>query len=63
MALKTSSEAAEELRIAKGTLENWRSSGNGPVFLRIGGKVFYRTEDLETFIKRGLRTSTSQEVA
>ena len=63
MALKNSDEAAAELRVAKGTLENWRTSGNGPTFLKIGGKVFYRDEDLQTFIKNGLRTSTSQEVA
>jgi hypothetical protein len=28
------------------TLANWRSRGTGPVFTKIGGKVFYRLPDV-----------------
>jgi Helix-turn-helix domain len=63
MALKNSHEAAAELRVAKGTLDNWRVRGDGPTFVRIGGKVFYRDQDLQAFIENGLRSSTSETEA
>lgn len=36
-------------RIAHGTLANWRVSGKGPKFIRIGGKPFYRLTDIREF--------------
>ncbi len=32
--------------ISLGTLANWRSSGRGPEFVRLGGRVVYRVEDV-----------------
>lgn len=45
------SERALALRYGKTvrTLQRWRAEGYGPAFLRIGGSIFYRTEDIETF--------------
>jgi len=63
MALKTSQEAALSLRLAEGTLANWRVQGRGPAFVRIGGKVCYRDEDIEAFISGGSRRSTSETEA
>ena len=34
---------------AAGTLEVWRCHKVGPVYRKIGHKVFYRREDLESF--------------
>jgi hypothetical protein len=31
------------------TLERWRHDGNGPAFLKIGGRVVYRLEDVQAF--------------
>lgn len=31
------------------TLQRWRVDGYGPVYLRIGGSIFYRLEDIEAF--------------
>lgn len=31
------------------TLQRWRAEGYGPPYLRIGGSIFYRTEDIEAF--------------
>jgi len=31
------------------TLQRWRTEGCGPAYLRIGGSIFYRTEDIEAF--------------
>lgn len=29
------------------TLENWRTKGKGPTYIKIGGKVLYRLSDIE----------------
>lgn len=63
MALKTIQETALSLRLAEGTLANWRTQGKGPAFVRVGGKICYRDEDIDAFIADGSRRSTSQEVA
>lgn len=31
------------------TLANWRSTGQGPKFIKIGGKVLYRVADVEAY--------------
>jgi len=49
--LLTTSEAADYLRLSKITLEKWRRVvGQGPQFVRLGGKVFYRRVRLDEFI-------------
>lgn len=42
--------------ISPRTLQAWRSvrGGWGPAFVRLGRRVFYRREDLDAFIRRGL---------
>lgn len=44
------------------TLERWRWLGQGPAFLKLGGRVAYRLEDIEAFEAAQIRdnTSTSQ---
>jgi hypothetical protein len=63
MALKTIQETAFRLRLAEGTLANWRVLGKGPAFVRVGGKICYRDEDIDAFIAGGIRTSTSETEA
>lgn len=36
-------------QISAGTLANWRCQGTGPKFIKIGGKVFYPANELETW--------------
>ena len=53
--------AAEVLGLRPGTLEVWRSYGRGPRFKKIGRKVFYEIDDLETFANsRVVETTDSQ---
>ena len=59
MALRPSKEIAARLCIAEGTLANWRVQGRGPAFVRVGGKICYRDEDIDAFIERGVCRSTS----
>jgi len=61
MALRPSKAAAHVLCVAEGTLANWRVQGKGPVFVKIGGKICYRDEDLDAFIKDGVCHSTSEK--
>ncbi len=51
--------AAKILTVEVGTLRNWRVSGKGPRFVRIGRLCRYRPEDLLAFVESGLRQSTS----
>lgn len=37
--------------ISPRTLERWRWLHQGPQYLKIGGRVVYRVEDIETFEK------------
>ena len=39
-------ELAERWTISARTLERWRWKGDGPAFLKIGGRVVYRIEDV-----------------
>ena len=54
------SELADRWNVCEGTLERWRSEGNGPVFMKLQGRVLYRLEDLEAFEFESLRKSTSE---
>ena len=52
-------EAARWLGISGRTLEKQRIYGTGPVYRKIGGRVVYRIDDLERWVDKGRRTSTS----
>jgi hypothetical protein len=46
---------ARRWSISPRTLERWRWLGQGPRYLKIGGRVVYRLEDIEAFEARQLR--------
>lgn len=52
-------EAAAFLGLSGRTLEKHRSYGTGPRYLKLGGRVVYKVEDLRAWAERGLRASTS----
>jgi len=47
-------ELAARWKISPRTLERWRWIGDGPRFLKIGGRVIYRIEDVEAFERAAL---------
>jgi hypothetical protein len=47
-------QLARRWAVSPRTLERWRSTGRGPAFLRLVGRVAYRLEDIEAFEKAGL---------
>ena len=42
-------ELAARLNISPRTLERWRWTGEGPRFMKVGGRVVYRLEDVEGY--------------
>ena len=45
----TQNKLAERWNRSPRTLERWRWLGIGPVYLKIGGSVVYRLEDVEAY--------------
>lgn len=58
--LLTPEHAAARLGVAKQSLAKWRVSGIGPVFVKVGSRVFYRQQDLDAWVETRLRRSTSE---
>jgi hypothetical protein len=59
--LLTTQQAAEHIGISKGTLQNMRVAGTGPLYIQVRprGSVRYTTRHLQEWIERNQRTSTS----
>ncbi len=55
-------ELAEYWGISTRTLERWRSIGWGPKFIKIGGRVVYRVEDILEYEIEHLYESTNSRV-
>lgn len=52
-------QASYYLGLARATLEAWRTRGGGPVFIKLGKAVRYRQTDLDEFLEKNARRSTS----
>jgi predicted DNA-binding transcriptional regulator AlpA len=52
-------EAARYLGLSGRTLEKHRTYGTGPAYLKLGGRVVYAIDDLNSWAGQGLRHSTS----
>lgn len=50
---------AERWGVSQRTLERWRWLGFGPRYIKIGGRVVYRVDEIEGFEERQTRQSTS----
>jgi hypothetical protein len=46
----TPREAAQHLKVAEKTLNNWRCKCRGPKYVKMGGIILYRLSDLNDFI-------------
>ncbi|WP_211232363.1 helix-turn-helix transcriptional regulator [Pseudomonas cremoricolorata] len=44
------------------TLANWRSQGTGPKFVKLGGRIVYRLEDVIEWEMKHTKISTSDYV-
>ena len=52
-------EAARFVGLSIRTLEKHRIYGTGPRYSKLGGRVVYRVEDLQAWVDRGAKASTS----
>lgn len=59
--LLTEADVSREYKIPRKTLQHRRYSGLPPRFTKIGGRVYYRPEDLDALIEAGMRSSTSDQ--
>jgi excisionase family DNA binding protein len=61
----TTREAADYVRLSKGTLDQMRTDGTGPRFIKLGrkrrGRIFYDTVDLDAWINSRKQTSTTDQ--
>jgi len=48
-------DLAARWHVSVRTLERWRWLGGGPRFLKVGGRVVYRLEDVEAYEREQLR--------
>ena len=56
----TQAELARRWRLSPRTLERWRWQGNGPAYLKIGGRIVYRKEDVAEFEIRAAEDQRKQ---
>jgi len=52
-------EAARFLGLSGRTLEKHRTYGTGPAYRKLGGRVVYAVEDLQSWADLGAKSSTS----
>lgn len=55
-------ELARRWGISHRTLQRWRWLRRGPVYLKVGGAIRYRIEDVEAFEAAQRRQVRSQEI-
>ncbi|MCW4458792.1 AlpA family transcriptional regulator [Microbacterium sp. MPKO10] len=60
--LITADTLAERLGTKRRTVDEWRITGKGPKFIRVGRSVRYRPEAVEAWLLSQERRSTSEEV-
>jgi len=61
-ALMTQRELCNRWQVSEATLERWRSEGIGPIYVKLGGQVRYRREDVLEYEASCLRRSTFESV-
>ena len=52
-------DLAARWNISHRTLERWRWTGEGPRFVKLGGRVVYRLEDVEDYEREQIRAITT----
>jgi len=53
----TPEELAERWHLTEGTLSNWRTTGEGPQYMKFGKRVLYPITEVEAFERRNLKAA------
>lgn len=56
-------KAADYLGCSESHLNNMRSQGRGPRYLRLGKRVFYRASDLDAYVERAVVETADSRAA
>ncbi len=59
LVLLTEREESVIVRLAPGTLQNLRSKGGGPPYIKINGAVRYRLSDTMAYLDQGIKHHTA----
>ena len=59
--LITTRDLSRRWNLTSSTLTQWRWYGKGPKYLKIGGRILYRIEDIIAFEEQQLRSNTIGE--
>lgn len=49
-----------QLQVSRSTLAQWRMTGQGPRFVKLGRKVLYRVTDVNDWLATRTRNATSK---
>ena len=60
--LLNTKQAAERCCLSKRTLDKYRCTGGGPLYIQLGQAVRYRPEDLDAWIAAHRRRNTSDDL-
>ena len=52
---------ASDARPSPRTLERWRTTGQGPAFIKVGRRVFYAESSIATWLGRQTRSHTNDD--
>jgi excisionase family DNA binding protein len=55
----SSDYVAEWLALTRNTLEKWRVRGEGPPFVKVGGRVRYRRSDVLAWVGENTKVATT----
>jgi hypothetical protein len=59
--LLTPAEAAGRLGVGERVMERWRSTGDGPAYVKLTSRTLrYRAEDIEAFVTGNVRRNTAE---
>jgi excisionase family DNA binding protein len=56
-------QVAELLMAKANTVEIWRCRGEGPPFIKVGRSVRYRRSDVDAWLDKQTRQSTSEQAS
>ena len=52
-------DAADYIGLKTRTLDNWRTAGKGPRFVKLGRRVVYQRDELDRYVQSCTRSSTA----
>ncbi|CAN0560176.1 unnamed protein product [Laminaria digitata] len=60
IAILSASQASRYLDLSISTLAKWRHYGTGPRYSKLGRRVVYRVDELDSWVQQNQHTSTAE---